>query len=129
MVQSLAPDYLNKRSANRWGTGEKGGRGRKTYDPGVLQGHHVVNVQVRGGGPGGAVVGGHPLAGRGLAGAVDGDGGGVALEHVLARVAGPRDGDPRREQVTLVVVAARRRLDRQPGQLRLGRRGGGDAGL
>lgn len=89
----------------------------------------MVNVEVGRVCPAGAVVGRRPLAGRGLAGAVDGDGRGVALEHELARVARARDGDPRREQVPVVVVAARRRLDRQRRQLRLGGRGRGDAGL
>jgi hypothetical protein len=98
----------------------QGRTGEQTYDPGILQGHHVVDVQVRGGGPGGAVVGRGPRAGGGLARAVDGDGGGVSLKHVLARVARAGDGDPRREQVAVVVVAARRGAHGERRQLRLG---------
>lgn len=89
----------------------------------------MVNVQIGRGCPASTIVGRSPLARSCLACAVDGDGAGIPLEDVLAGVARSRDGDPRREQVTVVVVAAHGRLDRERSQLGLGGGGGGNAGL
>jgi hypothetical protein len=97
--------------------------------PGVLERDHVVDVQVRGRGEGGAVVRGAPAARGGRAGAVDHDAGAVAPEDVLARVARARDGNPGREQVAVVGALVGPGAHRQTGQLAGGRAGAGDAGL
>ena len=55
----------------------------------------MVDVEVRGGGPGRAIVGGGPGSGFGGAGGgVLDDGGAVAFKDYFARVAGAGDGDP-----------------------------------
>lgn len=54
------------------------------YHPGVLQGDHVVDVEVRGGGPGGPVVGREPRPRRRRAGAVGDHIGAVPLQDILA---------------------------------------------
>lgn len=107
------------------------GRGplARARDPGVLEGHHVVDVDVGRGRPLGAVVGARPGAAGRVAVRPDHDAGAVALEHVLARVAGPRDGVPRGEQVAVVGGGVDRRGDGEAGQLRLGGRGGRDSRL
>jgi hypothetical protein len=108
--------------------GKERGRG-ETHYPGVLERDHVVNVQVGRSGPGGAVVGRRPRARGGFARRVHRDGGGVPLQDVLACVARARDGDPRREQITVVVIAAGRGRNRQGRELGLGRGGAGDTRL
>lgn len=64
----------------------------------------MINVDVGGRGPTAAVVGRVPRARGGVAVAADDDARPVALEHVLARVAGPLDRVPRREQVSVVLA-------------------------
>jgi hypothetical protein len=80
----------------------KNGEGKKTYNPSILQRNHVIDVQIRGEGPLAAVVRRRPRPARRVAVAADDDVGAVPLQHVLARVAGPRDGVPGREQVAVV---------------------------
>src|SRR5690606_29469367 len=88
--------------------------------------HHVVDVDVGGGGPGRAVVGGVPAAaGRGARGGGD-DVGAVALEDRLAGVAGAADRDPVREEVA-VVAGAVLGGDLQGGEVAAGG-GGADRG-
>ncbi len=57
----------------------------------------MVDVDVSRGGPDAPVVRRLPGAARRVAITADLDARAVALQHVLARVARPRDGDPRRE--------------------------------
>ena len=54
--QLLAPDCFSMLVSLLMG----GVRMGYPYDPGILERDHVVNVDVGGGGPGGAVVGGSP---------------------------------------------------------------------
>lgn len=55
----------------------------KTHNPGILQRHHVVDVDIAGGRPCRAVVGAEPRSGGGCAGRADDDIGAVALEDEL----------------------------------------------
>lgn len=64
----------------------------------------MIDVEIRSSCPGCPVVGRHPGSGRGSAGRVHHDVGAVALEDRLARVAGPRDGIPRGEEVAGIAV-------------------------
>lgn len=75
------------------------------------------------------VVGRRPGAAGRVAVGADDDARPVALEHVLARVARPLDGDPRREQVPLVKPVVGVCGYRQSRELRLRAGGCGDAGL
>lgn len=54
-----------------------------TYNPGILEGNHVINVEVAGLGPCGAVVRALPGSRGGLAGIVDLDVFAVALQDVF----------------------------------------------
>ena len=63
--------------------GFQGGDGR-TYDPSVLQGDHVVNVDIAGDGMGDAGVRAPPRAAGRIAVAASGDAGAVTAEDVLA---------------------------------------------
>lgn len=59
----------------------------------------MVDVEIRGSGPGSSIVGRGPGSRGGGAGAVGDDVGAVALEDSFARVAGAGDGDPVGEEV------------------------------
>jgi hypothetical protein len=79
--QLLAPDFgeevlIGIIKGVRWGGW--------SHNPGVLQRDHVVNVDIRGGGPGSAIVGGSPGSRCGAAGIVGHDVGTVPLEDILA---------------------------------------------
>lgn len=55
----------------------------KTYNPSVLQWHHVVDIYIAGGCPGCTVVRAEPRSRGGRAGGVDDHVGAVTLEDVL----------------------------------------------
>lgn len=78
----------------------------------------MVNIHVGGRGPAAPVVGGAPGARGRVAVGADDDAGAVALQHVLARVAGALDRDPRREQVPVVLPVVGVRGHRERGERR-----------
>lgn len=96
--------------------------------PGVAQGHHVVDVDITGSSPCGAIVRAEPRAAGGGTSTVGHDTSAITLEDRLARVAGPRDGDPVGEEVAGVAVLRALRGDGEGGKRRLGLGGGGDVG-
>lgn len=56
----------------------------KTYDPGVLQRNHVVNVHVAGSGPAAAIVGAGPCARSRIAVAAGLNAGAITAQNILA---------------------------------------------
>ncbi|KAK5633518.1 hypothetical protein RRF57_009231 [Xylaria bambusicola] len=78
--------------------------GVKTYDPSSLQGDHVIDIDIRGRSPDTPIIGRRPGAAGRVAVAADSDIGAVALEHVLARVTGSLNSDPRWEEVSFVLA-------------------------
>jgi hypothetical protein len=91
-------------------------RKRMTYNPRILQRHHVIDIHIARRRPRRPVVRAEPRPRRRRARRVDDHVGAVALKHVLARVAGAANGVPGGEQVARVAGA-------------VARGGGGDAGL
>lgn len=96
--------------------------------PRVAQGHHVVDVDVAGRSPGGAIVRAEPRAAGGGTGTVGHDTSAIALEDCLAGVAGPGDGDPVGEEVAGVAILGALRGDGEAGERGLGGCGCGDVG-
>lgn len=92
-----------------------------TRDPCVLERDHVVDVEVRGGGPGCTVVRRDPRARGCCAGGVDDDGGCVALEDVFPGVAGAFNSVPCREEVSVIGGCVNPGGHCEGGQLGLGR--------
>jgi hypothetical protein len=78
VVHEAAPDWR----CVSWGT-QRGGK-VETHDPGVLEGDHVVNIDVAGLCPCCAVIGREPCSGSGGAGTVGLDVGAVTLKDELA---------------------------------------------
>lgn len=89
----------------------------------------MVNIDIAGSSPGSTVVRADPGSAGGSAGRVGDDVGAVTLEDSLARVAAARDGDPVREQVTLVGVRVGPGTNSQTSKLGLGAGRSGNARL
>lgn len=96
--------------------------------PRVTQGHHVVDVDVAGRSPRGAIVRADPRAAGGGTRTVGLDTGAITLEDRLAGVAGAGDGDPVGEEVTGVAVLGALGGDGEAGESGLRLCGGGDVG-
>lgn len=77
----------------------------------------MIDIHIRRTGPLGAIIRARPRTTRRVASRVDRHARAVALQHVLSRVAGPRDGVPRREQVPVVGAGVGGRGDGQGGEL------------
>lgn len=118
-----------------------------TYDPSVLQRHHVVNVHVAGSTPCSAVVRARPRSSRGGASGVDHDAGSIPLEHVFTvegyqrvrlpvgicgyspGIAGAGHSLPVREEVTVVGIRVCPGRHREASKKRLGSGCSRNAGL
>src|SRR5262245_47335246 len=104
-----------------------------TYDPGILQRDHVVDVDVRGRGPGVTIIRAVPRPLGCRARRVNDDSGPITFQHVFpAIVSGTEeilgrvgampsitsagDGDPGREEISIITGSTPRRRDGQSGQ-------------
>lgn len=106
-----------------------GGRPRSCARlPGVAQRNQVVDVDVAGRSPGGAIVRAEPRAAGGSASTVGHNTGAITLEDSLAGVAGTGDGDPVGEEVAGVASLGALRGDGEAGESGLGGCGGGNVG-